>query len=123
VIGYYQHQHKQQPLRGLAVTRGPASTLAQSSYAWMFNARWQRVWSNRLFSEVNAGQWGYNFPLVPSTDYRTSPPHTDLITGVDTGAGFTQGGVAVQRPRTRASPRCLRAQPTTCRPRMLVRTI
>jgi hypothetical protein len=94
VIGYYQHQHKQQPLRGLAVTRGPASTLAQSSYAWMFNTRWQRVWSNRLFTEVNAGQWGYNFPLVPSTDYRVAPPRTDLVTGVDTGAGFTQGGTA-----------------------------
>jgi hypothetical protein len=94
VLAYYQHQHKQQPRRGLAVTRGPASTLMQSSYAWMYNARWQRVWSNRLFTEVNTGQWGYDFPLVPSTDYRISPPRTDLVTGVDTGAGFTQGGTA-----------------------------
>jgi hypothetical protein len=93
-IGYFQHQHKQQPRRGLAVTRGPASTLAQSSYAWMFNGRWQRVWNHRLFTEINAGQWGYNFPLVPTTDYRVSPPRTDLATGVDTGAGFTQGGIA-----------------------------
>ena len=69
-IGYYQHQHKQQPKRGLSVTTGPGSTLAQSSYAWMGNGRWQRVWSNRLFSEVNVGQWGYNFPLLPTTDYR-----------------------------------------------------
>jgi hypothetical protein len=94
VSGYYQHQHKQQPRRGLAVTRGPASTLQQSSYAWMFSSRWQRVWSNRFFTEVSAGQWGYNFPLVPSTDYLVSPPRTDLVTGVDTGAGFTQGGTA-----------------------------
>lgn len=93
-IGYYQHQHKQQPKRGLSVTRGPASTLAQSSYAWMGNGRWQRVWSNRLFSEVNVGQWGYDFPLEPLTDFRVSPPRTDLNTGVDTGAGFTQGGTA-----------------------------
>ncbi len=94
VIGYFQRQHKQQPRRGLAVTRGPASTLRQSSYAWMFNGRWQRVWSNRLYTETNVGQWGYDFPLVPTTDYRTSPPRTDLVTGVDTGAGFTQGGTA-----------------------------
>ncbi len=94
VSGYYQHQHKQQPRRGLAVTRGPASTLVQSSYAWMFSSRWQRVWSNRFFTEATVGQWGYNFPLVPSTDYRISPPRTDLVTGVDTGAGFTQGGTA-----------------------------
>jgi hypothetical protein len=94
VSGYYQHQHKQQPRRGLAVTRGPASTLVQSSYAWMFSSRWQRVWSNRLFTEASAGQWGYDFPLVPSTDYRVSPPRTDLVTSVDSGAGFTQGGTA-----------------------------
>lgn len=86
-IAYYQHQHKQQPKRGLSVTTGPGSTLAQSSYAWMGNGRWQRVWSTRLFSEVNAGQWGYNFPLLPTTDYRTSPPRTDVITGINTGAG------------------------------------
>ena len=94
ISGYYQHQHKQQPRRGLAVTRGPASTLVQSSYAWMYSSRWQRVWSNRFFTEASAGQWGYDFPLVPSTDYHVSPPRTDLVTGVDTGAGFTQGGTA-----------------------------
>ena len=60
------------PSAGLSVTTGPGSTLAQSSYAWMGNGRWQRVWSNRLFSEVNVGQWGYNFPLLPTTDYRSA---------------------------------------------------
>ncbi|MGE3275186.1 MAG: carboxypeptidase regulatory-like domain-containing protein [Vicinamibacterales bacterium] len=102
ITGYYQRQHKQQPRRGLSVTRGPASTLAQSSYAWMFSGRWQRVWTNRLFTEVSAGQWGYDFPLEPTTDFRTAPPRTDLVTGVDSGAGFTQGGVA--GPRT-SNPR------------------
>lgn len=86
-IGYYQHQHKQQPKRGLSVTTGPESVLAQSSYAWMGNGRWQRVWSTRLFSEVNVGHWGYNFPLEPTSDYRSSPPRIDQITGRVTGAG------------------------------------
>jgi hypothetical protein len=95
-IAYYQHQHKQQPKRGLSVTTGPGSTLAQSSYAWMGNGRWQRVWSNRLFSEVNVGHWGYNFPLLPTTDYRVSPPRTDVITGVNTGAG---AGPSTSNPR------------------------
>jgi hypothetical protein len=96
VIFYYQHQHKQQPKRGLSVTTGPGSTLAQSSYAWMGNARWQRVWSNRFFSELNGGQWGYDFPLLPTTDYRVSPPRTDVITGVNTGAG---AGPSTSNPR------------------------
>jgi Carboxypeptidase regulatory-like domain/TonB dependent receptor len=96
VIAYYQHQHKQQPKRGLSITTGPGSTLAQSSYAWMGNVRWQRVWSNRLFSEVNGGQWGYNFPLLPTTDYKVSPPRTDQITGVNSGAG---AGPSTSNPR------------------------
>ncbi|MDE3156258.1 MAG: TonB-dependent receptor [Acidobacteriota bacterium] len=94
LIGYYQWQHKQAPLRGLSVTRGPQSTLAQSSYAWMYDGRWQRVWTNRLFTGFTVGEWGYDFPEKPSIDYRTNPPRTDLVTGVDTGAGFTQGGIA-----------------------------
>ncbi|HEY7789735.1 MAG TPA: TonB-dependent receptor, partial [Vicinamibacterales bacterium] len=94
LIGYYQWQHKQAPLRGLSVNRGPQSTLAQSSFAWMYNGRWQRVWTNRLFTELNVGEWGYDFPEVPSVDYKQFPPRTDLGTGADTGAGFTQGGTA-----------------------------
>ena len=102
-IGYYQHQHKQQPKRGLSVTTAAGSTLAQSSYAWMGNGRWQRVWSNRLFSEVNVGHWGYDFPLLPTTDDRVSPPRTDLVTGVNTGAGYG-GGANASGPNT-SNPR------------------
>lgn len=98
-IGYYQHQHKQQPKRGLSATTGPESVLQQSSYAWMGNGRWQRVWSNRLFSEVNVGTWGYNFPLLPTTDYRVSPPRTDQVTGVNTGAGYGSNGPNTSNPR------------------------
>ena len=102
-IIYYQHQHKQQPKRGLSITTGPGSTLAQSSYAWMGNVRWQRVWSNRLFSEINAGQWGYNFPLLPTTDYRVSPPRTDQITGVNTGAGAAPTTSKPRKPQVFAT--------------------
>lgn len=92
LIGYYQWGKKQKPLRGLSSTVGPDSTLAQTSPSWAYNGRWQRVWSNRLFSELNIGEFGYIFPEQPSVDFKTKPPHTDLVTGVDTGAGFTQGG-------------------------------
>ena len=103
LIAYYQHQHKQQPKRGLSVTTGPGSTLAQSSYAWMWNGRWQRVWNTRLFSEVNAGQWGYDFPLLPTSDYRVSPPRTDVITGQNTGAGANPSTSNPRKPQVFAT--------------------
>lgn len=103
-IGYYQWQKKDKPFRGLAVTRGPNSTLAQHSPGWMYNGKWQRVWSNRLFSEVNVGEFGYDFPERPSVDYTKLPPRTDLGTGVDSGAGFTQGGTSGPFDLERAKP-------------------
>lgn len=99
LIAYFQHQHKQQPKRGLSVTTGPGSTLAQSSYAWMASVRWQRVWSNRLFTEASAGHWGYNFPLLPTQDFRTAPPRTDLVTGVNTGAGASPSTSNPRKPQ------------------------
>ncbi len=68
------------------------STLAQTSPSWMYNGKWERVWSNRLFTELNIGNFGYVFPEQPSVDYTTNPPRHDLATGVDSGAGFAQGG-------------------------------
>ncbi len=104
LIGYYQWGKKQKPLRGLSTTRGPSSTLAQTSPSWMFNGKWGRVWSNRLFSEFNVGNFGYDFPERPSVDFKTNPPRTDLATGVDTGAGFTQGGTYGPFELERAKP-------------------
>jgi hypothetical protein len=104
VIGYYQWGNKKKPTRGLSSTRGPESTLAQVSPSWMYNGKWQRVWTNRLFTEVNVGEFGYDFPETPSVDYKTNPPRTDLATGVDTGAGFTQGGTTGPFDLNRAKP-------------------
>ena len=91
LVGYYQWQRKQKPTRGLSATRPLESTLAQFSPGWQYNGKWQRVWSNRLFTELNIGEFGYIFPEQPSVDYKTNPPRTDLVTGVDSGAGFTGG--------------------------------
>ena len=104
VIGYYQWQKKSKPLRGLSATRLKDSTLAQFSPGWMYNGRWERVWSNRLFTQLNVGEFGYIFPEQPSVDYKTNPPRTDLVTGVDTGAGFTGGGTTGPFSLGRAKP-------------------
>jgi hypothetical protein len=88
LIGYYQWGKKQKPLRGIGVTTPAESALAQTSPSWAYNGRWQRTWSNRLFSEVNVGEFGYTFPEQPNVPFATNPPRHDNATGFDSGAGW-----------------------------------
>jgi hypothetical protein len=88
LIGYYQWGKKQKPLRGINATTPAESALAQTSPSWAYNGRWQRTWSNRLFSEVNVGEFGYTFPEQPNVPSATHPPRHDNATGFDTGAGW-----------------------------------
>jgi hypothetical protein len=92
LIGYYQWGRKQKPLRGLSAVTPPESALAQSSPSWVYNGRWQRTGSNRMFTEVNVGTFGYDWPMKPNVDYTTNPPHHDLATGADSGAGWYNAG-------------------------------
>ncbi len=88
LIGYYQWGKKQKPLRGIGVSTPAESALAQTSPSWAYNGRWQRTWSNRLFSEVNVGEFGYTFPEQPNVPFATNPPRHDNVTGFDSGAGW-----------------------------------
>ena len=88
LIGYYQWGKKQKPLRGIGVTTPAEAALAQTSPSWAYNGRWQRTWSNRLFSEVNVGEFGYMFPEQPNVPFATNPPRHDNTTGFDSGAGW-----------------------------------
>jgi len=103
-IGYYQYDKKAEPLRGLSSLTPAESALAEYSPGWMYNGKWERVWTNRLFTEVNIGEFGYKFPEVPSVNYQTHPPVHDLGTGVSSGAGFTQGGTTGPFQLNRAKP-------------------
>ena len=91
LIGYYQWGEKVKPYRGLSVTTPPESILAQDSDSWMYKGQWQRVWSNRLFTDVNLGLFGFGWPMAPNVDWRTNPPRTDLGNGLNTGAGWLAG--------------------------------
>ncbi len=88
LIGYYQWGRKEKPLRGIGVTTPKESALAQRSPSWAYNGRWQRTWSNRMFSEVNVGEFGYTFPEQPNVPFQTNPPRHDSVTGFDQGAGW-----------------------------------
>ena len=91
VIGYYQWGEKVKPFRGLSVTTPPDSILGQDSDSWMYKGQWRRVWTNRLFSDVNVGLFGFGWPMTPNVDWRTSPPRTDLDNGFNSGAGWLAG--------------------------------
>ena len=91
-IGYYQWHLKNKPLRGISATVPVASALGQYSPIWLYNAQYQRVWSNRLFTTVMVGNWGYDWPEKPVTDFHTAPPRQDLGTGAFSGAGWSGGG-------------------------------
>lgn len=91
LIGYYQWARKEKPLRGLSNTIGPNSILAQKSDSWMYNGQHQRVWSNRLFTDVKVGLFGFGWPMKPSVPFESNPPREDTGTGVQSGAGWLTG--------------------------------
>lgn len=91
LIGYYQWGRKFKPRRGLSASIGPDSILAQDSRSWMYNGQWQRVWSNRLFSDLKVGLFGFGWPMAPAVDWKTSPPRVDTGTTIETGAGWLAG--------------------------------
>ena len=68
IIGYYQLGRLQTPNRNLSALTSPESAVTQASSTHMYNGKWQRVWSNRLFSELNIGDFGYHFPQGPLVD-------------------------------------------------------
>jgi hypothetical protein len=91
IVGYYQWGEKVKPYRGLSVTTPPDSILAQDSDSWMYKGQWRRVWTNRLFLDVNVGLFGFGWPMAPNVDFETSPPRTDLGTSANSGAGWLAG--------------------------------
>jgi Carboxypeptidase regulatory-like domain/TonB dependent receptor len=92
IIGYYQLGKLRTPNRNLSALTSPESTVTQDSSTHMYNGKWQRVWNNRLFSELNVGDFGYHFPEGPLVDFRTNPPRIDLATNVQTGAAWAAAG-------------------------------
>ncbi len=92
IIGYYQLGRLRTPNRNLSALTSPDSTVTQASATHMYNGKWQRIWSNRLFSELNVGDFGYHFPEAPLVDYRTNPPRIDQSTGMQTGSAWAAAG-------------------------------
>lgn len=87
-ITFHHWSLKQKPFRQLSANRGPESILAQNSWSWIHKLEWQRVWSDRLYSNIQVNHFGFGWPMTPNTDPAVSPPRVDGGTSIQTGAGW-----------------------------------
>jgi outer membrane receptor protein involved in Fe transport len=85
-IGYSQWGRKQAPNRGLSVTTPPGSATDQDSWHWVHKAEWQRIWSNRLFTNVQVKHFGIGADFLPTSDPAANPARVDTATGIRSGA-------------------------------------
>ena len=85
---HYQWGYKYKPLRGLSATTPKESVLEQDSPYWTGKVQWQRVWSNRLFTDVRYGWHGFRWPMQPNVNAFEKPPRLDTGTNLNSGAGW-----------------------------------
>jgi hypothetical protein len=102
IIGYYQFGRKQKPNRGLSASVSPEAAQPQDSISWVYKGEHQRVWSNRLFSDVKVNLFGYDFPLGVKADYKVQPPRIDTGTSFITGAAWDAFDLGRQKPHVTA---------------------
>jgi hypothetical protein len=88
ISGHYQWGWKYKPLRGLSATTPIESVLEQDSPYWTYKLQWQRVWSNRLFTDLRYGVHGFDWPMVPNVNASENPPRLDTGTQQNSGAGW-----------------------------------
>lgn len=87
-VTFHHWSLKQKPYRGLSATVPAESIRAQDSWSWLHKAEWQRVWSDRLYSNIQINHFGFGWPMVPAVDPATNPPRYDSGTRNTTGAGW-----------------------------------
>ena len=85
---HYQWGYKYKPLRGLSATTPIESVLEQDSPYWTGKVQWQRVWSNRLYTDVRYGFHGFDWPMTPNVNALERPPRIDIATNQNSGAGW-----------------------------------
>ena len=102
LIGYFQWGRKQKPNRGLSTTVAPEAAQPQDSVSWVWKGEHQRVWSNRLFTDVKFNLFGYDFPLGVKSDYKTKPARIDTGTQFVSGVAWNAFDLARQKPQVTA---------------------
>jgi outer membrane receptor protein involved in Fe transport len=84
-IGYSQWGRKQNFNRGLSALGPFESAVNQDTWSWVHKAEWQRLWSGRLFSNVQAKHYGTGGRFIPNTDPAAAPWRVDTSTGIRSG--------------------------------------
>jgi hypothetical protein len=102
IVGYFQWGRKQKPNRGLSTTVSPEAAQPQDSVSWVFKMEHQRVWSNRLFTDVKANLFGYDFPLGTKVDSKTFPARFDTGTTFTSGVAWNAFDLGRQKPQVTA---------------------
>ncbi len=88
-IGFSTWSWKRKPNRSLSVQIPAESVLAQDYWIWLHKAEWQRVWSDRLYSNIMVGHMGTTWPMVPKADpVGGNEPRINLANNVRSGAGW-----------------------------------
>jgi len=87
-IGFSHWSRKEKPYRSLSALIPAESILAQDSWSYIHKAEWQRVWSDRFFSNILVGHFGLLWPMTPAVDPATDPPRIDVANGQRRGAGW-----------------------------------
>ncbi len=96
---HYQWGYKYKPLRGLSATTPIESVLEQDSPYWTGKVQWQRVWSNRLFTDLRYGWHGFDWPMTPNVPFSDKPPRLDTGTNLNSGAGWNAFDAKPFRPQ------------------------
>ncbi|MFN8058614.1 MAG: TonB-dependent receptor [Vicinamibacterales bacterium] len=99
LVGYIQFGRKQKPNRGLSASAAPESAQPQDSVSWVYKGEHQRVWTNRLFTDVKFNLFGYDFPLGVKADFNTRPPTLDTGTNFTSGAAWDAFDLGRQKPQ------------------------
>jgi TonB dependent receptor len=99
VIGYIQYGRKQKPNRGLSASIAPEAAQPQDSVSWVYKAEHQRVWTNRLFTDLKFNLFGYDFPLGVKVDFASKPPRNDTGASFMSGAAWDAFDLARQKPQ------------------------
>lgn len=88
-IGFSTWSWKRKPNRGISRDIPAESVLAQDYWIWLHKAEWQRVWSDRLYSNIMVGHMGTVWPMTPKGDpVNGNEPRIEATDNRRSGAGW-----------------------------------
>lgn len=88
-IGFSTWSWKRKPNRSISLKIPAESVLAQDYWIWLHKAEWQRVWSDRLYSNIMVGHMGTVWPMVPKVEPTGGKePRIEATTDIRSGAGW-----------------------------------